>query len=532
MNRFMKKGILVTFIVLLSMTGLAAQDNSLQVLPKPTHGVQNNSFLKLSGVTPVFIDSKSGINTAYVAEVLNETGIQSKFTDKESKAKLVFKITSDKLSSGSYSIEVKTKASKNILTSYASDREGLLNALQTVRQLAKKSGNEVTIQGCSIKDAPVFQWRAFMLDESRHFHGKQVVKNLLNEMARLKMNVFHWHLVDDPGWRIEIKKYPLLTQIGSKRDYSNMNVSPASWDSLGFGNKFYTQDEIREIVKYADDRGIRIIPEIEFPGHASASILAYPWIGTSSRKENKAVNGDLYNVTDEKMEGFYQDILDEVMSLFPSRIIHIGGDEANYAHWENSEEVKSFMIKNNIPTCSDLQIWAVNRMSRYLSSKGCKMIGWNEITGDNVRNEAHVKASVSEKLASGTIVQFWDGDISLVNKAIEKGYDVVNSNRIFTYMDYPYDGISFEKAYSFNPIPDGLSEADRSKIVGSGCQMWGEFTPNTDRLYYQTFPRIAAYAECGWCDPFTKNYDDFKSRFLQVIEPIWKSKGYIKNQPY
>ena len=203
-----------------------------------------------------------------------------------------------------------------------------------------------------------------MLDESRHFHGKQVVKNLLNEMARLKKNVFHWHLVDDPGWRIEIKKYPLLTQIGSKRDYSNMNVSPASWDSLGFGDKFYTQDEIREIVKYADDRGIRIIPEIEFPGHASASILAYPWIGTSSRKENEAVNGDLYNVTDERMEGFYQDILDEVMSLFPSRIIHIGGDEANYAHWENSEEVKSFMIKNNIPTCSDLQVWAVNRMSR------------------------------------------------------------------------------------------------------------------------------------------------------------------------
>ena len=185
MNRFMKKGILVTFIVLLSMTGLAAQDNSLQVLPKPTYGVQTNSFLKLSGVTPVFIDSKSGINTAYVAEILNEIGIHSTFTDKESKAKLVFIITSDKLSSGSYCIDVKTKASKNKLTSYASDREGLLNALQTVRQLAKKSGNEVTIQGCSIKDAPVFQWRAFMLDESRHFHGKQVVKNLLNEMARL-----------------------------------------------------------------------------------------------------------------------------------------------------------------------------------------------------------------------------------------------------------------------------------------------------------------------------------------------------------
>ena len=157
------------------------------------------------------------------------------------------------------------------------------------------------------------------------------------------------------------------------------------------------------------------------------------------------------------------------------------------------------------------------------------MIGWNEITGDNVRGEGHVQASQSERLAPGTIVQFWDGDISLVNKAIEKGYDVVNSNRFFTYLDYPYEVTPFEKAYSFNPIPDGLADADKEKILGTGCQMWGEFTPNLDRLYYQIFPRIAAYAECGWTPADKKYYEDFRKR-LKKIENIWKEKGYLKTQ--
>ena len=211
------------------------------------------------------------------------------------------------------------------------------------------------------------------------------------------------------------------------------------------------------------------------------------------------------------------------------KMVHIGGDEANYTHWQNSEEIQAFMKANGLPTCSDLQVWAINRMSKYLASKGCRMIGWNEITGDNVRGEAHVQASQSEKLAPGTIVQFWDGDISLVNKAIEKGYDVVNSNRFFTYLDYPYEVTPFEKAYSFNPIPDGLADADKEKILGTGCQMWGEFTPNLDRLYYQIFPRIAAYAECGWTPVDKKYYEDFRKR-LKKIENIWKEKGYLKTQ--
>ena len=156
------------------------------------------------------------------------------------------------------------------------------------------------------------------------------------------------------------------------------------------------------------------------------------------------------------------------------------------------------------------------------------MIGWNEITGDNIRNEAHVQASQSGKLAPETIVQFWDGDISLVNKAIAKGYDVVNSNRFFTYLDYPYDVTPFEKTYSFNPIPEGLADNDKPKILGLGCQAWAEYIPNAERLYFQVFPRFAAVAECGWTPADKKDFGQFKER-LKKIEAIWKEKGYWKH---
>ncbi|MDD4636195.1 MAG: beta-N-acetylhexosaminidase [Bacteroidales bacterium] len=529
---FKKCFTLVICLTLFFSGDLHAQRTDISVLPLPK-SIQPlpSDFVLKDGNMKVYLDKKASLNVGYITSILEESGLNPEFVKNEKKATLVVK--QEKKFPGTneaYQLTVLPSAAPEKVTITANSKEGLLYGMQTLRQLTKKNNGRIIISGCTISDTPQFPWRAFMLDESRHFQGIEVVKGLLDEMARLKMNTFHWHLVDDPGWRIEIKKYPELTSVGSKRDYTTPNLTPQQWDSAYATRKmYYTQDEIREVVKYAGDRGIKIIPEIEVPGHASASIAAYPWLGSSSRKENKAVWGDLYNVTDPKVEAFIHNVLDEVIKLFPSKIVHIGGDEANYSHWQNSEEVVRFMKENNIPTFSDLQLYANNRLSAYLASKGCRMIGWNEITGDNIRGEANVQASQSEKLAPGTIVQFWDGEISLVNKAIAKGYDVVNSNRMFTYLDYTYDGISFEKAYSFNPVPEGVSKKDQTKIYGFGCQMWGEFTPNTDRLYYQTFPRIAALAECGWTPYETKNYTDFRERFKK-IEVIWKEKGYLKTQ--
>lgn len=509
---------------LLPTLGMMAQ-SPISIVPKPVDIHLFKSVYKTSSPATVYIDKDAALSIDYVSEVLKEAGINPTFIKEEKKAKIVFKLDVDPTENpAAYKLKVKGK----IQATGNSDR-ALLYALQTLRQLSDGK----SIQECEISDVPAFSWRAFMLDESRHFQGMDEVKKILNEMARLKFNVFHWHLVDDTGWRIEIKKYPLLTELGSKRNFSslneNSNLTPADWDKNHSQRAYYTQEEIKEVIEYAKTRGIDIMPEIELPGHASASIYAYPWLGTSSRKENKPVYGDLYNVIDPNMERFFKDVLDEVVALFPFRIVHIGGDEANYTHWQQCEAINEFMKTNNLPTYTDLQLWSINRISKYLTSKGSKMMGWNEITGDNIRNEAHVQSSKAEKLAAGTIVHFWDGDVSLVNKAIEKGYYVVNSHRHETYLDYPYEVTPFEKAYNFNPIPQNLAEKDKDKILGFGCQMWGEYTPNTERLYFQIYPRIAALAESGWTPAENKNYDDFRNRFKK-IELLWKVKGYLKNQ--
>ena len=508
----------------------AVNEGTLPVVPKPAKGTLISDNIKFSDQWVLYVDSKAVLDRAYISSILKEAGIQPSFTDKKREATLQLKIENKgEKNDEAYQLSI---SGKNKVTASAPTGNGLLYALQSLRQLI--SHNEegmILLPECTIVDQPAFPWRAFMLDESRHFQGMETVKKLLDEMAYLKMNTFHWHLVDDPGWRIEIKKYPRLTEIGSKRDFSNSSLSPEQWNEKFPGKKmFYTQDEIREIVQYAVSRGITIVPEIEVPGHASASIAAYPWLGASSKQQNKGVWGDLYNVTDPDVEQFLQDVLNEVIDLFPSRIIHIGGDEANYTHWQNNPQIVQFMADHQIPTFSDLQVWSINRFSKYLESKNIRMMGWNEITGDNIRNESHIVASQKEKLAEGTIVHFWDGDISLVNKAIEKNYEVVNSNRHYTYLDYSYEVTPLEKAYCFTPIPEGLSAEKESKILGLGCQMWGEYTPNTTRLYYQIFPRIAAYAECGWTAGGNKNYTEFCER-VKKTERRWRKAGYFSQQP-
>ena len=505
---------------------LAGQRN-YEVVPKPLQLTPVRGMCVVEKTIPVFADTTM-LNVKYLTDILGELCLTPSFVDSPKKA--VLSLTVSKVKDQHHEA-YQLRIEKDRITVTAEAKAGLLHAMQTIRQLAKMQGDStVMIPFCSVRDEPAFQWRAFMLDESRHFQGKETVKRLLDEMAYLKMNTFHWHLVDDPGWRIEIKKYPRLTQIGSKRNFSQHELTPAEWDKLYPERAYYTQSEIREIVAYADVRGIRIIPEIEMPGHASAAIAAYPWLGTSSRVDNKPVWGDLYQVTDPRVRNFLENVMDEVIAMFPSKIIHIGGDEAGFEHWQNSERVNTFMKTNRIPTYSDLQLWAINKMSDYLESKGCRMIGWNEITGDNIRNEANVQAAQLQQLAEGTIVQFWDGEVSLINKAIAKGYDVVNSNRFYTYLDYPYDVTPLEKAYAFNPIPDGIADKEKAKIYGLGCQIWGEYTPNLTRLYYQTFPRIAAFAECGWTKAENKVYEEF-SRRARTVERRWRKMGYFNQQP-
>lgn len=256
------------------------------------------------------------------------------------------------------------------------------------------------------------------------------------------------------------------------------------------------------------------------------------WLGTTGRQIKVpckfGVQYDIYNVTDPRVIAFFNDVVDEVISLFPSPVIHIGGDEVRYDQWSASVPVKSFMAKNGLKTPAELQVFFTNNISGMLQAKNKRMMGWNDITGDKLHEYQSVADTkdVSQKLADGTIVQFWKGDSSLIVNTIKKGYEIVNSYHEYTYLDYDYKSIPLSKAYSFNPIPKGLPKVMEGKVLGLGCQMWGEFIPTTESMNLKVYPRLAAYAECGWTSQGKRNYDRFQ-KSLPYFLNRWKAKGII-----
>lgn len=407
--------------------------------------------------------------------------------------------------------------------------QGVFYGLQTFRQLITTHQGQIRIPYVVIDDAPAFKWRSFMLDDGRAFKGMKEVKQLLDEMAILKMNTFHWHLTEDQGWRIEIKKYPLLTEIGAHRDSTQLNW----YESKVFDGKpfdgYYTQREIKEIVSYARNLHITVVPEIEMPGHASAAIASYPWLGTTGKQIkvpcNFGVHYNAYNVADPRVIQFQEDVLEEVIALFPSPVIHIGGDELRYNAWKESPMVRNYMKQNKITSPGGLQVFFTNNISNFLASKNRHMMGWNEITGAQVNDYQRDGSGASQQqLAPGTIVHFWKGEPELIKETIEKGYDIVNSYHIYTYLDYDYESIPLQKSYEFNPIPEGLTEAQQSKVLGIGCQMWGEFIPTVESMNKKIYPRLAAYAEVGWTNPSNKDFDRFRNSLNSFIGH-WEKLG-------
>ncbi len=417
----------------------------------------------------------------------------------------------------------------------AATSNGNFYGIQSLRQLLPVQKEEnaeypLTIPCLLIEDKPRFSWRAFMLDEARHFKGMEVVKKLLDQMALHKMNVYHWHVADDQGWRIEIEKYPNLTEIGSKR----ADTQIGGWDSDQYSGQshegFYTQDQIREIVQYATERHIIIVPEIEMPGHASAAIASYPWLGASGNKIEVSVrfgkHFDIFNVADPEVEQFLRDVLLEVIDLFPSKFIHIGGDEVKYNQWKESKQIQIFMEEEGLITPADLQIHFTNKISNFIESQGRRMMGWNEILGGHVLHayQSVEDTKVSQNLAKNAIIHFWKGDLKLAEDAILRGYDIVNSYHVFTYLDYTYEDIPLQKAYNFDPIPEGLDSTLHAKVLGLGCQMWGEWIPTVESMEYQVYPRLSAYAEVGWTDNDMKDFNDFSYR-LETMKNRWENLG-------
>ncbi len=392
---------------------------------------------------------------------------------------------------------------------------GCFYGLQSLQQIIQAAiGNSESTLACvEIRDEPRYGWRGLMLDESRHFFGKETVKQLLDMMALQKLNKFHWHLTDEPGWRIEIKKYPDLTLVGGKGNFSNPQAEA----------RFYTQADIKEIVQYAADRFIEVIPEIDMPGHATAANRAYPEFNGGGNEKHPDFT---FHPGKEGAYGYLTDILREVAGLFPSKYIHIGGDEVHFGNdkWATDPEVNALMQREGLADVRAVEHYFLNRMSDSIAALNKTMIGWDEVTGAGLSPE-------------NTMVMWWRHDQKqLLKAAIENDYQVVMCPRRPLYLDFVQqeshqDGrrwggfCPLDMIYAFPDVEMTGGDYYRSpKVLGVQANVWTERMHTTERLQFMIFPRLSAVAEAGWTVDENKNYQDFTERLKGMLE-IYKQEG-------
>lgn len=413
---------------------------------------------------------------------------------------------------------------QNQVSILQSDPLGNFYGMQTLLQLipAEKK-NEIKLPCLQIKDAPKFAWRGMHLDCARHFFSVDFVKKYIDYLAIYKFNTFHWHLTDDQGWRIEIKKYPKLTQVGAWRNGSMVGpYNDQKYDDVRYGG-FYTQNEIKDVVAYAAQRHITIVPEIEMPGHAVAALTAYPQYSCTGGPFEVAKQwGVLDDVFCPKEETFVflQNILSEVITLFPSKYIHIGGDECPKTRWKSCPNCQALIKQKGLKDEHELQSYFVQRIEKFLNSKGRKIIGWDEI--------------LEGGLAPNAAVMSWRGTEGGIAAAKQK-HNVVMTPTSHCYFDH-YQGDSkteplafggftpLEKVYSFQPSPNELTADEAKYILGAQANLWTEYIVTPQNVEYMIFPRMMALSEVVWGTSNTENYIDFKNRLLEHLK-ILDSKG-------
>lgn len=404
----------------------------------------------------------------------------------------------------------------------ANTETGIFYGLQTLLQLLNNGDNK-TLPALTINDSPRFPYRGLHLDVSRHFFDKEFVKKQLNAMAYFKMNRLHWHLTDGAGWRIEIKKYPRLTSFAAWRPFDKLNdwwVGGRTFceqdDPRAVGG-YYTQDDIREVVAYAAERHITIIPEIEMPGHSEEVLATYPELSCSGKPY---VNADFCIGTEKTFE-FLENVLLEVIDLFPSEYIHIGGDEASKSSWNTCPRCQKRMADEHLNSVDELQSYMIHRIEKYLNDHGRKIIGWDEI--------------IEGGLSPTATVMSWRGEEGGI-KAVKAGNQAIMTPGKYCYLDAFQDApntqpmaiggyLTLEKVYSFEPVPDSLSTKEAELILGVQGNVWTEHIPTPEHYEYMIYPRILALAEIGWSPSEVKKWDNFHTRALQAVN-ILREQGY------
>ena len=520
--------------------------SSFSIIPKPVELLPRGDFFILAPDTVIVTDSQNQKNGAYLRDFLTPAmgaplSVQGKTDQIENIITLKIDPALADLTEEGYRLIV----SETAVFIAGSTPKGIFYGIQTLRQLLpieiegreEVVGMQWQIPCCEIVDYPRFSWRGYMLDEGRHFQGKETVLRVLDLMALLKLNVFHWHLTEDQGWRIEIKRYPKLTEIGSQRAgtaQSFNDMRKKQHDGIPHGG-FYTQDEIREIVSYAAERQITIVPEIEIPGHCRAAVAAYPELSCFKDKVKVAtgpgIYKDIYCAGKETTFEFLQNVLDEILLLFPSPVIHLGGDEAPKARWKRCSACQQRIQTEGLKNEHELQTYFIHRISEYLKSKGRTVMGWNEILDAFRHTKKTLKQQAEQGLSYQTfeaaelhtdqsnesdesIIQYWVRNKRGLLAALRAGQKVVNSAYLDTYLDHSYSLTPLSRAYHFDPILKGADEKAAQNILGLEAPMWTEWVPNQNRLEYQTYPRLTAFAEVGWTPKPLRNYSDFRQRLM------------------
>jgi hexosaminidase len=505
-------------------------DNNIAIVPRPVHIEAGSGVFKLTPKTKIIVlfkDNKLSSATKMINDLLtpvfgrnlgvnisNEienNAINISFNQELAKEEYVLNITEDKV---------------NIS---ASTEQGVYYAFQTMRQLIPVEAfgathvKAIELPAVQISDKPYFSYRGMMLDVSRHFYTTEEIKKTLDLLALHKINRFHWHLTDDQGWRIEIKKYPGLTETGSVRKETVIGRNSGRYDGTPYKG-YYTQEEIKDIVHYASERFITIIPEIELPGHASAALASYPELGCAGKdymvQTQWGVFDQLFCPGKESTFKFLEDVLTEVMELFPSEYIHIGGDEAPKTEWKKCPYCKAMMKKEKIKNEEELQGYVTRRIEQFLNKHGRKIIGWDEILEGGVTPTATVMS--------------WRG----VNGGIDaarKGNNVIMAPTTYCYLDYYQSAdtlhepfaiggfLPVEKVYSFDPF-EKLTAEEQHYILGVQGNLWTEYITTYSNVQYMLLPRLSAIAEIGWSYD-RKNYTDFKKRMVTFTK-IFDACGY------
>ncbi|HEY1788396.1 MAG TPA: beta-N-acetylhexosaminidase, partial [Verrucomicrobiae bacterium] len=495
------------------------------VIPMPQEMTVQAGHFELGPDTVIRADSASRKTAAFLAARLRASiGFPFKGHSRQAPGiMLTCKDADPKLGSEGYELTV----SSNSVVIRAPTQAGMFYGVQTLLQLLPPeiySSNVVTdvdwrLPCVHIRDWPRFAWRGLMLDVSRHFFSKSEVETILDAMAVHKLNTFHWHLTDDQGWRIQIKKYPRLTEVGAWRADVGFGLASNSTTAYGPDGRyggFYTRDDVREILAYAATRHITVVPEIEMPGHSAAALAAYPQFSCTGRRlatpDASGIFNGIYNPANDQTFVFLDNILSEVFQIFPGTYVHIGGDEVSKDTWHNSPECQALMKREGLKNEQELQSWFIRRIEHYVSGHGRRLVGWSEILEGGIARNA--------------TVMDWIGGAT---EAARAGHDVVMSPTGYCYFDY-YQSADYvaeppaatyapplllSKVYSFEPMPTNLPEQFQSHILGTQGNLWTERVPNLKHAEYMIFPRECAIAEVAWSSKSSRNWDDFIRR-LQI----------------